>query len=68
MNRSGIILIILGCVFLASNFDLLRWSWLAQWWPLILIAVGVYSILDPTERRAKREREERERQTSDPKP
>jgi hypothetical protein len=44
MNKSGIILIILGCLFLAGNFGLLRWSWLQEWWPLILIAVGIWSL------------------------
>lgn len=46
MNKSGIVLIIIGCVFLASNFGLLQFDWLRQWWPLILIGVGVYSLLN----------------------
>ena len=46
MSKSGIILIVIGCLFLANNFGLIEWSWLRQWWPLILIAVGVWSILD----------------------
>jgi len=46
MNKSGIILIVIGCLFLAHNFGLLEWSWLRQWWPLILIAVGVWSLID----------------------
>jgi Domain of unknown function (DUF5668) len=46
MSKSGIILIILGCVFLAHNFGLLEWGWLRQWWPLILIGVGVWSLID----------------------
>ena len=56
MSKSGIILIILGCVFLANNFGLLEWSWLRQWWPLALIAVGVWSIIDrrPDDRAARR--------------
>ena len=41
MNKSGIVLIIIGCVFLANNFGLLQFEWLRQWWPLILIAVGL---------------------------
>jgi hypothetical protein len=45
MNKSGIILIVLGCVFLAGNFGMLNWTWLRQWWPLILIAVGIWSII-----------------------
>jgi len=46
MSKSGIILIILGCLFLANNFGLIEWAWLRQWWPLILIGVGVWSIVD----------------------
>ncbi len=46
MSKSGIILLILGCVFLANNFGLLEWGWLRQWWPLALIAIGVWSIVD----------------------
>lgn len=46
MSKSGIILVVLGCLFLANNFGLLEWGWLRQWWPLILIAIGVWSIID----------------------
>lgn len=46
MSKSGIILVVIGCVFLANNFGLLEWGWLRQWWPLILIAIGVWSIVD----------------------
>lgn len=46
MSKSGLILIVLGCLFLANNFGLLEWGWLRQWWPLALIAVGVWSIVD----------------------
>ena len=40
MSKSGIILIIVGCVALAHNFDLLQWGWLRQWWPAALIAMA----------------------------
>ena len=46
MNKSGLILIVLGCLFLAHNFGLLEWGWLRQWWPLILIGSGWQSVLD----------------------
>ncbi|NUZ05676.1 LiaI-LiaF-like domain-containing protein [Piscinibacter koreensis] len=45
MNKSGLILITLGLLFLAMNFGLVEWGWLRQWWPLILIAVGLVSVL-----------------------
>jgi len=44
MNKSGIVLIVIGCLFLAHNFGLLQFGWLQQWWPLILVAVGVWSL------------------------
>lgn len=46
MNKSGIVLIILGCAFLANNFGLLQFGWLHQWWPAILIVVGIWSLLN----------------------
>jgi hypothetical protein len=46
MNRSGIVLIVLGLLFLAHNFGWLQFDWLRQWWPLLLIALGVWSILN----------------------
>ncbi|MDH5540817.1 MAG: DUF5668 domain-containing protein [Rhizobacter sp.] len=47
MKTSGIILIVLGCLFLAGNLGWLHWSALQKWWPLILIAVGIWSIVRP---------------------
>jgi uncharacterized membrane protein len=46
MSKSGIILIVLGCLFLANNFGFLQWGWLRQWWPLVLIALGAWSIFN----------------------
>ncbi|CAG1019749.1 hypothetical protein BURC_04661 [Burkholderiaceae bacterium] len=45
MNKSGIILILIGALFLAHNFGMLQFGWLRQWWPLILIGLGVWSII-----------------------
>ncbi len=45
MNKSGIVLIVIGVLFLAHNHGLLEFAWLRQWWPLILIGVGVWSIV-----------------------
>ena len=40
-----IILIVVGLLFLASNLGYLQWhelrGFLATWWPLILIAIGI---------------------------
>ncbi len=47
MSWSGIILVIVGALLLANNFDLLPLHWLRQWWPLILIAVGLMSLVRP---------------------
>jgi hypothetical protein len=57
MSKSGIILIIIGCLFLANNFGLLEWGWLRQWWPLILIGVGLWSIFDRRPDDSKRRRD-----------
>lgn len=45
MNKSGIVLIIVGLILLPHNFGWLEWSWLRQWWPVLLIALGVWSIV-----------------------
>jgi hypothetical protein len=47
MSWSGIILVIVGALLLANNFDLLPVGWLRQWWPVLLIAIGVFSIVRP---------------------
>jgi uncharacterized membrane protein len=46
MNKSGIVLIVIGVLFLAHNFGLLQLAWLRDWWPLILIVLGVWSLID----------------------
>ena len=46
MSWSGIILIV-GAVLLANNFGFLKWGWLRQWWPALLIAIGIWSVLRP---------------------
>ena len=44
-----IILIVVGLLFLASNLGYLQWvelrRFLATWWPLILIAIGVEQLI-----------------------
>ena len=47
MSWSGIILVIVGALLLANNFELLPVGWLRQWWPVLLIAIGVVSIVRP---------------------
>jgi len=47
MSWSGIILIVVGAVLLANNFGLLEWGWLRQWWPMALIALGIWTMLRP---------------------
>jgi uncharacterized membrane protein YfcA len=59
MSWSGIILVIVGALLLANNFDLLPVGWLRQWWPVLLIVLGVLSIVRPQHgRRSSRERDE----------
>ena len=47
MSWSGIILVVVGALLLANNFNLLSLGWLHQWWPLLLIALGLMTILRP---------------------
>jgi len=47
MSWSGIILVVVGALLLANNFDLLPVGWLRQWWPVLLIAIGLISIVRP---------------------
>ena len=47
MSWSGIILIVVGAVLLANNFGLLEWGWLRQWWPALLIVLGIWTVLKP---------------------
>jgi hypothetical protein len=47
MSWSGFILVVVGALLLANNFDLLSLGWLRQWWPALLIVLGVFSMLQP---------------------
>ena len=73
MSWSGIILVVVGALLLANNFELLPLGWLRQWWPLLLIAIGLMSIARPNHGwRRPRERDvdraERSRRDDDPRP
>jgi len=58
MSWSGIILVIVGALLLANNFGMLPLGWLHQWWPALLIALGLLSILRPQHgRRRSRDRD-----------
>lgn len=41
----GVILVLLGVFFLASNFGWINWGSLWKFWPLILVAVGVSMLM-----------------------
>lgn len=41
------VVIAIGCLLLASNFDLIPAVRLHQWWPVILVLVGVRALLCP---------------------
>jgi len=60
MNKSGIVLIVIGLLLLAHNFGLLQFEWLRQWWPLLLVALGVWSLINhkPGDERSSGERKE----------
>ena len=44
----GVILILLGVLLLAHNFrpDIPAWEWIARWWPLLLILIGVGRMIE----------------------
>jgi len=46
--KSGIgayVLIALGAIFLLSNFGLLPHLFMKQWWPLVLVLVGILLLI-----------------------
>lgn len=45
MNKSGCVLISVGAVLLAHNFGFVSWDWFQQWWPALLILLGLWSIV-----------------------
>jgi hypothetical protein len=47
MSWSGLILVIVGALLLANNFGLLPMGWLRQWWPAMLIVLGVFTMVRP---------------------
>jgi hypothetical protein len=67
MSWSGIILVVVGALLLANNFNLLPFGWLQQWWPVLLIAIGLLTILRPQRgrRSSSPEREDAARHTGD---
>jgi Domain of unknown function (DUF5668)/B-box zinc finger len=42
----AVVLIVLGILFLLANFGLLRTEWLTRGWPIGLIAIGVWILVD----------------------
>ena len=42
----AIVLIVLGALFLLANFGLLRTEWFTRGWPIGLIAIGVWILVD----------------------
>ena len=67
MSWSGIILVVVGTLLLANNFNLLPFGWLHQWWPVLLIAIGLMTILRPQRGRrgSNSERDDAARRTDD---
>ena len=59
MSTSGIILIVVGAALLAHNFGYLHWAWLRDWWPALLILLGLWSIARPDGGRRRPRRDDR---------
>lgn len=51
LNILGIILILVGILFLLGSFDLLWWFRWGNLWPLIIVAIGVLIIVSARRRR-----------------
>jgi phage shock protein C len=50
-NVLGIVLIVVGVIFLLGSFDLFWWFSWGNLWPLIIVAIGVIIILSATRRK-----------------
>ena len=50
-NLFGIIIVVVGILFLLGSFDLFWWFHWGNLWPLILVAIGVLIILSTRRRR-----------------
>jgi hypothetical protein len=53
----GIFLAVVGCLLLVENLDLFDLDWLFEWWPVMVVAVGVYLIAGAVRERVKRQQE-----------
>lgn len=53
----GVFLTVVGAILLIDKFFPLDLDWVATWWPVILIAIGVYLIASFYNDRQKRQRE-----------
>ncbi len=42
---AGILLLIIGLVFLLHQFDLILWSQMVRFWPAVIILLGVFTII-----------------------
>ena len=51
MRLFPVILILVGVVMLLTNLGILPVHWGRQWWPLLLIAIGVLALLRPPRHR-----------------
>jgi len=50
-SGAAFILIVLGIIFLLKNLGWLPHPVIAQWWPLILIIVGVFLLIGRSSRK-----------------
>ena len=49
----AIVLIALGILFLMGNFGLLKMEWFSKVWPIGLVALGVWLLMDRMKRKTK---------------
>jgi hypothetical protein len=49
----GVFLAVVGGLLLVENLDLFDLSWLLEWWPVLVVLVGLYLIIDAARSRTK---------------
>jgi len=45
VNTGGIVLILIGVLFLLFNFNILSWHVIWKFWPLILVGIGASMLI-----------------------
>jgi hypothetical protein len=49
----GVFLAVVAAVVLAEKFDILDMDWIYEWWPVPVLLLGIYFIIDAIRSRSK---------------